>query len=348
MHRPGLRHPAIEGAAIAAVLALVATATPHALGLFSGPLGDLPLSPVLVAILLGVGLARPAHSHPEWTPGLRLASGPLLNVAIMLVGLRLSLGELGVLGLAALPLAVGALVSGLSLAWLLGRALGVGTRLTALIAVGSAICGASAVAATAPALRCRPEETAYALACVTLIGLVATLAYPWLLGAWLPDPQQVGLVLGAAIHDTAQVTAAALVFEQSFGDPAVVSAATVTKLMRNVSMLVLIPGVVWWALRGEWRDGARPPFPHFILGFLAFAAARSVGDLLFPEQAAWRALLDAASVLSAFLFAMAMGAIGMGIRAASLRGLGIRPMLVAVYTATGMVAVALLIISLGT
>jgi uncharacterized integral membrane protein (TIGR00698 family) len=346
MHHSAFRRPAFKGAAIAAVLAFGATVAPPALDLLSGPLGDLPLSPILVAILLGLGLAPQAHAHPEWTPGLKLAAGPLLNFAVMLIGLRLSLGELGLLGLAALPLVAGALVSGLSLAWLLGRVLGVGTRLTALLAVGSAICGASAVAATAPALKCRPEETAYALACVTLVGLLATLFYPWLLGSWLPNPTQVGLVLGAAIHDTAQVTAAAVMFEQAFGDSAVVGAATVTKLLRNVSMLVLIPGVVWWALQGERREGARPPFPLFILGFMAFAVARSVGDGLFAGHPAWQDLLSAAAAASAFLFAMAMVAIGMSIQLSSLKALGMKPALVALLTAAGMCGTALLVVSL--
>jgi uncharacterized integral membrane protein (TIGR00698 family) len=346
MHLAAFRRPAFKGAAIAAVLALAATAAPPALDLLPAPAGDLPISPILVAILLGLALARPAHAHPEWTPGLKLASGPLLNFAVMLIGLRLSLGEVGALGLAALPLVAGALVSGLSLAWLLGRAFGVGTKLTALLAVGSAICGASAVAATAPALKCRPEETAYALACVTLVGLLATLLYPWLLEYWLPNPTQVGLVLGAAIHDTAQVTAAAVMFEQAFGDAAVVGAATVTKLLRNVSMLVLIPGVVWWALQGERRAGARAPLPLFILGFLAFAVLRSLGDGLLTGHPAWQAVLDAAAFASAFLFAMAMVAIGMSIQLSSLKALGLKPALAAVLTAAGMCATALLIVSL--
>lgn len=339
-------HAAVAGTLAAGVIALVATLAPRALGLLPEPLASLPVSPILVAILLGLALAGVARDRPGWAPGLGLAAGPLLKLAVMLIGLRLSLAQLGSLGLQAVPMVLAALACGLGLTVLLGRLLGTGTKLTALLAVGSAICGASAIAATAPALRPKAEETAYALACVALFGLAATILYPWLLGAWLPDGRQVGLVLGAAIHDTAQVTAAALLFEQTFSDPEVVAAATVTKLLRNLSMLIVIPAVIWWALRGEAREGARPAFPWFIVGFLGFAVLRSAGDALVGERDAWGAFLGAASLASGFLFAMAMAAIGMQIRVAALRVLGVKPALVALLTALGMGAIALLVVNI--
>ncbi len=337
---------AMPGLLVCAGTALAATAVPVLLSAAPGRWAGLPISPILVAILLGLVLAATARQRTAWAPGLALAAGPLLKLAVMLIGLRLSLGQVGSLGVQAAPLVLGALLAGLGLTWLLGRAFGLGSKFTALLAVGSAICGASAIAATAPALRARPEETAYALACIALFGLAATLVYPWLLDACFETGLPVGLVLGAAIHDTSQVTAAALLFEQTFDATGVVAAATVTKLLRNLCMLVVIPAVVWWALQGETTGRARPAFPLFILGFLALAATRSGGDLLFDGSAAWRMVLDTAATISAFLFAMAMAAIGMGIRLAALRALGVRPAVVALLTALGMGTVALVLAAL--
>jgi len=331
----------LPGAGITFGIALVASAVPLVLRAAPPPLAGLPVSPILVAILLGLGLGPLARRRPNWAPGLAVAAGPLLKLGVMLIGLRLSLGQLGELGLLGVPLVLGALLSGLGLAMLLGRAFGVGTRLTALLAVGSAICGASAVVATAPALRARAEETGYALACVALFGLLATLLYPPLLAGLFADGRQVGLVLGASIHDTAQVTAAALLFEQTFGYPETVAAATVTKLMRNAAMLVLIPCVVWWACRGQQQGSAKPAFPLFILGFLAMAVLRTAGDRILGEHAAWAAVLQFAALTSSFLFAMAMAAIGLGIRLAALRLLGPGPAVVALLTAIGMGVTAL-------
>lgn len=346
MKESNSRYRALAGLLVSGSVALAATALPPLLGLMPGRLGDLPLSPILVAILLGLAIAGMARRRAAWAPGLALAAGPVLKLAVMLIGLRLSLGEVGSLGLQAVPLVVGALLSGLGLTWLLGRMLGLGSKFTALLAVGSAICGASAIAATAPALRARPEETAYALACVALFGLAATIAYPWLLDACFENDVQVGLVLGAAIHDTSQVTAAALLFEQTFDTTGVVAVATVTKLLRNLSMLVVIPAVVWWALQGETAGRVRPGFPLFIIGFLVLAAIRSGGDLLFADSGAWRDLLRIAATASAFLFATAMAAAGMGIQVAALRALGGRPAMVALLTTLGMGAVALVFAAL--
>jgi uncharacterized integral membrane protein (TIGR00698 family) len=334
------------GLAVVTVLAVIATVVPGLLAALPVPLDGLPVSPILIAIIGGLALAGHARQRPAWAPGLEMAAQPLLRLAVMLIGLRLSLAQVGLLGAQALPLVLGALVTGLGLAWALSRWLAVEARLAALLAVGSAICGASAIAATAPALRPKPEETAYALACVALFGLAATLFYPWLLGAMQLDGRVAGLVLGAAIQDTAQVTAAALLHEQAFGDPATLASATVTKLLRNLSMLVIIPAVVWLTLRGEAPAGARTPFPWFILGFVGFAALRSAGDHWLGAMPAWQALLSAASAASGFLFAMAMAAIGMGIQLAALRTLGLKPALVALLTAAGMGMTALMLVRL--
>lgn len=335
-----------RGMVVVSGIAMLATLAPPLLRQAPAPWSGIPLSPVLLAILLGLCLSGAARRHTNWSPGLGLAAGPLLKLGVMLIGLRLSLGELGALGVHAVPMVLGALATGLGLALLLGRMLGVERKLTALLAVGSAICGASAIAATAPALRPRPEQTAYALACVALFGLAATMLYPWLLQAWLNDSRSVGLVLGAAVHDTAQVTAAAILHEQTFGAGETLAAATVTKLLRNLSMMVVIPAIVWWGMRGERHAEARTAFPLFVLGFVGFAALRSGGDVLLGAQDWWHQVIFIAGKASAFLFAMAMAAIGMQIRLAALRALGPRPAVVALLTALGMGAVALGIVVL--
>lgn len=322
-------------------MAALATALVDVAASLPAPLDRVPLSPILLAIVGGLALAPLARAQAAWQPGLRTAAGPLLKFAVVLVGLRLSLAQLGELGLQALPLAAGALSVGLALAWGLGRLLGIGRSLVALLAVGTAVCGASAIAATAPALRPRPEETGYALACVALFGLLATLCYPWLLAAFLPDATLAGLVLGAAIHDTAQVTAAALLLERALGEEGVLAAATVTKLLRNLGMLAVIPLVVWWARRGETRTGVSVPFPWFILGFVAAAALRTAGDFAFGSGASWSWWMEIASSASAFLFAMAMAAIGMAIDLRALRALGWRPALVALGSALAIGTLAL-------
>ncbi|TVQ32200.1 MAG: putative sulfate exporter family transporter [Wenzhouxiangella sp.] len=303
---------------------------------------DLPLSMMMVALLLGLVLSPVASHRPRLSPGLELARGPLLKTAVILIGLRLSLVEVGQLGLMALPLVGLVIVAGLAVTLFLARLSGANRRLSVLLAVGTAICGASAIAATAPALNARREEICYAVACVTLVGLVATVVYPALLQILVGDPSTIGLVLGASIHDTAQVTAAASLHEQAWAAEGTLVAATVTKLLRNSAMIIVIPALVWLALRGEASGNRSVPVPLFIVGFIALSALRTLGDAAWGgDSAPWQWLIAAAGNLSTFAFAMALGALAMTIRLADLRRLGWKPALAAVISALLVFLVAL-------
>lgn len=264
-----------------------------------------------------------------------------------LLGLRLSLIELGSLGLQALPLVIVAILVALTLTFLLARLAGAHQRLASLLAVGTAICGASAIAATAPGIRARSEEIGYAIACIALIGLMATLAYPLLLPLILDSPEQIGMVIGLAIHDTAQVTAAASMYEQTWPGNGTLNAATVTKLLRNCFMLLLIPVLVWLNSRNadtSTRPGL-PPVPLFILGFLTLSAVRTAGDaVLGSDNPAWRFGIELAGQVSVFAFAMAMAALAMSIRISTLRQLGWKPAVAACVSALGVFALALILV----
>lgn len=302
----------------------------------------IPASSVLIALAAGLLLIPAAARQPRWQAGLKLAAGPLLKLGVILVGLRLSMVELVQLGASALPLVGLTIAVALLVTWLLTRALRVSGRLGSLLAVGTAICGTSAIAATAPALKARPEETAYAIACIALFGLVATLAYPALFHTLLDDPRQVGLALGASIHDTAQVTAAALLYEQGWNGDGALAAATVTKLLRNLAMLALIPLVVMLHYRRQ-AETAAVPFPWFVVAFVATACLRTAGDAILPTgQPDWVGLLSTARLVSELLFAMAMAAIGMSLRPAALARMGWRPALVAILAAVAAGVSALL------
>jgi len=341
--RKNSSHPmlaAVPGLLICAAVAALAWMLVGLLQRSPDPLATLPASPMVLAILAGLGLAGVAARRPGWRPGLELARGLLLKTAVALIGLRLSLVELALLGGRALPLVVLVVLTGLVLTYALVRKAGGNQHLAGLLGVGTAICGASAIAALSPALKARPEETAYAVACVALVGLLATLLYPFILPALLADPIAAGLVIGAAIHDTAQVTAAAAAYEQLWQLDGTLNAATVTKLIRNFSMVLVIPLMAWMLS----EPGSGPRFvqiPLFIVAFLALSAVRSVGDAwLGADQAVWQALIDVLGQLSQFLFAMAMAAIAMGIRLQQLRVLGWKPAAAALLAALTILAVA--------
>ncbi len=330
----------VTGLAICAAIAASAWGLVGLMKRLPEPLSTLPASPMVVAILAGLALGGVAARRPAWQPGLALARGWLLKTAVALIGLRLSLIDLGLLGGQALPLVALVVVSGLALTYWLVRCAGGNRHLAGLLGVGTAICGASAIAALAPALKARPQETAYAVACIALVGLLATLLYPLILPALAADPVAAGLIIGAAVHDTAQVTAAAAAYEQLWQLDGTLNAATVTKLIRNFSMVLVIPLLAWMLSETDGRP-RYIPVPLFILAFLALSVVRSAGDAaLGADQVVWQGLINGAGQLSQFLFGMAMAAIAMGIQFEQMKGLGWKPAAAALISAASILAIA--------
>jgi len=342
------------GLVFALTIALAATGVAALFERLPAPMGPVPISAMLVAIVFGLALGKFARSQAIFDKGLALAKGPILKTAVALVGLRLSLNELVATGGQALPLVLVMIPSGLVLVLGLGKLFKVSPRLTILLAAGTSICGASAIAAASPALKAHHEETCYAIACIGVLGLIAILAYPLILQQTLVDPELVGIALGTVIHDTAQVTAAAVYHQQLWPNTETLDAATVAKLMRNSTMLVVIPALVFFYYRtsaNEADGNTRVPFPMFILAFIGLSVLRTLGDGWVDGQQAqtigsvWASMLTVAHQLSLLGFAMAMSALAMSVSPAEVKSLGWKGFAVASIATVSMLGIAVLWLS---
>jgi uncharacterized integral membrane protein (TIGR00698 family) len=236
----------VPGVAVAIVLAVFAKSMADGLAQGAAGLPKLPLSPVMYAVLIGM-LWRNTIGVPAWTSdGLNWAMHRLLRTGIALVGLRLTLAGASAIALTALPVALGCLATALVTGLLAARFLRVPKRLGVLLAIGTAVCGCTAVVAMSPVIRAKHAETAFAVTCVVLFGCLAMLFYPWLAGHFFAaSPVHAGVFLGTAIHDTSQVIGSALIYSQQAGAPDALTAASVAKLLRNLSIVVLIPAAAW-------------------------------------------------------------------------------------------------------
>lgn len=335
----------LPGIVIAGLLALAGRELSDLIGIELLGFETSPLSPILVAILLGL-LIRNAIGLPEaYQPGLRLCLQRVLRFGVALLGLRVSLALLGTIGSAALPIVLATITTALVGVTLINRVLGLPSRLGALIAVGTAICGNSAIVATAPVIGARENEVSYAVGCVTLFGLVALVGYPFVANElFAADARAAGLFLGSAIHDTAQVAGAALLYFQQFDAPDTLDAALVTKLLRNTFMVAVIPAMAMIHRSEEAEPGRKTPsflqaVPIFVLGFLACAVLRSIGDsgdapfggALSSE--AWQRIIEIGTAASTWCLTLAMAAVGLGTDLGHLRTLGVRPLLVGLAAA---------------
>jgi uncharacterized integral membrane protein (TIGR00698 family) len=231
-------------------------------------------------------------------------------------------------------------------------------RLGTLVAVGTAICGNTAIVAMAPVIGASDDETSYAVGTITLFGLIALFFYPFvahfLFGA---DALLSGIFLGTAIHDTAQVAGAGLLYDQQFSAPYALEAATVTKLLRNTFMILVIPLAAIAYRREEnsssaVRLGIRKIVPFFVIGFVLMAGLRTWGDLgeaplgglLTAEQ--WEAVIAGVSDLSVVFLTVAMASVGLGTHLARLKVLGFRPLVVGFMAALAVGVVSALLLGL--
>ena len=332
---------ALPGVAVAIALALIARSIADALAHGAVGLPRFPLSPVMCAVVLGM-LWRNTLGVPAWaTSGLKWAMHQLLRTGIALVGLRLTLSGASSIAMLALPVALSCLAVALCAGWLLSRLLRVGPRLGALLAIGTAVCGCTAVVAMSPVIRARHAETAFAVTCVVLFGCAAMLFYPWLAGHFFAaSPVHAGIFLGTAIHDTSQVIGAALMYSQQASAPAALAAASVAKLLRNLSIAVFVPLAAWLVRRHEARAAAAQPageghglaphaqlVPMFVLAFVGFIAVRTAGDSLFAAHAGlWQALISTGYTASDLFLTCGMTAVGLSVAFNDMWRIGWRPL----------------------
>ena len=258
----------------------------HAILSAQGLSGSTPVSGVPVAIVLGLLLRNTLPLPASLTPGLKFATTTMLRAGIVLVGIRLSFFDVVKLGVAGLPVVLAAIGTGLVFVTWFNKKLGLPPRLGTLIAAGTSICGVTAIVATAPAIDADEREVAYAVANVVAFGLFGMLLYPYLAHAVLGSSETIGLFLGTAVHDTSQVIGAALTYKQVYGDDVVLRVATVTKLTRNIFLAAVIPLLTWLHVRSTQAQGGgakkktswKALVPGFVIGFVAMAVVRTIGD----------------------------------------------------------------------
>lgn len=308
--------------------------------------GSSPISGVPVAILLGLLLRNLLRLPATLTPGLKFCVTTVLRLGIVLVGIRLSAFDLLRLGLGGLPVVLAAVVTGLAFVSWFNNRLGLPPRLGILIAAGTSICGVTAIVSTAPAIDANDREVAFAVAIVVAFGLFGMLAYPYIAHAFLQRSETVGLFLGTAVHDTSQVVGAALTYRQMYADDVVLRVATVTKLTRNLFLAAVVPLLAWLHARRSRAPHAERTMnkwttfvPLFVIGFVAMAIVRTIGDATLRATGAAFGLWDAAGWAaltnqigdfwaSRVLLGTAMAAVGLNTSIAVFRGVGAKPFLV--------------------
>lgn len=351
----------LPGLAAAALLAWLSVLLSRYIGVELLGFEKSPIAPILIAILLGIMITSMMPAFGALTPGIRFSVGKILRLGIILLGIRLTVFDVLRLGAYGVPIVIICIVSALLITTLINKKLNLPSRIGALIAVGTSVCGVTAIVATSPAIEAEEEETAYAVAVITIFGLIATVVYPYLANyLFAGDAVKIGLFLGTSIHDTSQVVGAAKVYADTFASPLALNVATVTKLVRNMSMGAIIPFLTYVYRKNKQTENLPNQsvsigklLPLFILGFLFMALARSIGDagINANEKAfglldsnVWKSTIALIQTWGDNFLVVALAGVGLSTNLRRFKGMGIRPFFVGLGAALSVGVVSCLAI----
>ena len=332
----------LPGLALAVLVALAARLVHQSLPKSVGTI----LGEVLFAVVIGLVVGNAIRLPESMRPGLKFAFHAVLRTAIVLLGATFSFRQVLQIGGKAVLLVVVLMAIALTAAHLLGRAAGIPGRLATLIGVGTAVCGNSAIAATAPVIRARDDEVSFAIATNTVFGTLAVLLYP-LIGKFTHmGDAAYGTWAGTAVNDTSQVVAAGFAYGDLAG-----RVATAVKLTRNALMggVILAIGIAYARSGADVAAGSawgrvKQSFPIFVVGFLVMALLNTLGFFVWLSAQVHvdvpRVLLEA----SRALILVALAAVGLSTRLESMRQTGLKPFLIGLGVAALTSGASLLLI----
>ncbi|MBA3819182.1 MAG: putative sulfate exporter family transporter [Deltaproteobacteria bacterium] len=302
-----------------------------------------PIDAMLIAIVIGLILRNTLRLPPVLGPGIKYAVLSIMPLGIVLMGAKLDFFDVVRTSGTALIISVLCVAAALTLTILICRRVGVGQKLGLLIAVGTAICGGTAIAVAAPVIEAEDNETAFAIATVTLFGMIAVFVLPLLGTAFGMSQLEFGVWAGTSVHATPQVVATGFAYGPQAGD-----IATIVKLVRVLLLAPVVVGLgVWYGRSKRRRQIAhvtkaatlRTLFPPFILGFVLLALANTLNvlpdfTLHLENSPLWQAqdlrvvLAKVVTWVSTFLLTIAMAGVGLGVDLRGLRTVGMKSLYV--------------------
>ena len=293
-----------------------------------------PISTAMISILLGIIFGNFFKIRDSFQIGIDFTREYILKLGIICLGIQLKPFEFLDFGKIAIPLILICIISVLIVIKLLIKKLKIQTRMAYLISIGSTVCGTTAIMATAPVIRANKSEVSYAIANITLFGILSMLLYPYFANFYFEGNSLfAGLFLGTAIHETSQVAAAGLIYDQQFNSPETLNIATVTKLIRNTSLIIMIPLFAFLYNRGHANEknySILNIFPYFVLGFVGMIILRNVGDQIFliDNTSNWNEMINFIKTSSKIFLTMAMAAIGLSTNLKDIKNMGHKPFVV--------------------
>ena len=304
-----------------------------------------PVFAILIGMVIALWWKQPARGIVQ--DGIGFTAKKVLQYAVILLGFGLNLAQIAAVGAESLPIIFTTIATALIVGYVLYRVLRMDSAIATLIAVGSSICGGSAIAATAPVIRAKDEQVAQAISVIFLFNVVAALIFPTLGQALGMSNEGFGLFAGTAVNDTSSVTAAAAAWDGMHPGSNALDDATIVKLTRTLAIIPITLVLAIVMARKENADesasnaqAASEPsstrrkgplgnfslkraFPMFILFFLVASLITTIAVAAGADAAVFAPL----KTLSKFFIVMAMAAIGLNTDLMKLVKSGAKPLL---------------------
>jgi uncharacterized integral membrane protein (TIGR00698 family) len=325
----------VPGLALSALVALAAVA--------AAPLvvRAAPIPAMVIALIVGIVL-HPLARRPWFQPGIVFCLKTILRWAVALLGLRIALGDIAALGFGTAALVVLAMAATVGTGFLLARALALYPAFGALAGAGTAVCGASATLATAtvvPDYKGKEADVAFVVVAVNALSTLAMVLYPLVCAALGFDERTGGVMLGATIHDVAQVVGAGYAVSGETGNTAVI-----VKLFRVFLLFPVLLAIGWtFARPATAAAAAKLSIPGFALVFVALCLLNSAIEWLPALAPAYAWLKPPLVEASTWGLLVAISALGLGTSLPAIAALGWRH----VATVVGTTVVILVVITAG-
>jgi len=292
---------------------------------------------VLWAILIGLAISNTVGVPQIFRSGVATYEF-WLKAGIVLLGSRFLLGDVLKLGGVSLALVAIEIAGAIAFMTFLGRAFGLRPKLTSLLAVGSAVCGVSAIIATQGAIEADEEDSSFAIAAILALGALSLFTFPLIGHALHLSDHAYGLWAGLAVDNTAEATAAGALYSDAAGKLAVLAKTT-----RNAMIgFVVLAYAIYWASQGQAKTVGNKAaflwqkFPKFVLGFLLISVLATY-HFFTKEQT------TALANLSRWAFLLTFAGVGLRTNFREMRKQGLRPFAVG---AIGEVVIAVFTLAL--
>ena len=303
----------------------------------------------LLCLIIGLIIGNLVSLPSSWVRGTSYIKKNIIQIAIVFLGLKISLAQVFEVGLSSLALIMSVFLLVFVLGVILQRIFFKEKDLITLIGIGTAICGVTAIMASSSVLKSKEQDVAIAVLIVVLWGSIGVFTYPFFVEWFFSSEISKGLFLGVGIHDTSQVLAASLIHFDINGNSIVLETATLTKLIRNLFLALLIPYLAVkihsnsFGQTGLLKQVSNN-IPSFVYGFIFFIFIRTIGDQILVSSSIWDQILAWNHQLVSALFGFALIALGLSIKIKELKNLSTSSIVIGLMFSLGVLFVGIIVI----